>query len=156
VRALNEAGVPALVVTNQSAVARGWIDEPRLAAIHARMAQLLAAAGARVDAIRHCPHHPTEGVGVLRTACACRKPAPGMILDLAREHGVDLGRSWTIGDARRDVEAARAAGTHSALVRTGKGAAELGSIDPPPEFVADQLDAAVAEVLRRMRERQGR
>jgi D-glycero-D-manno-heptose 1,7-bisphosphate phosphatase len=79
-----------------------------------------------------------------------------MILDLAREHGVDLGRSWTIGDARRDVEAARAAGTHSALVRTGKGAAELGSIDPPPEFVADQLDAAVAEVLRRMRERQGR
>jgi D-glycero-D-manno-heptose 1,7-bisphosphate phosphatase len=155
-RALNEAGVPALVVTNQSAVARGWIDEAGLARIHARLHALLAERGARVDAVRHCPHHPTEGRGALRVVCACRKPAPGLILALAREYGIDLARSWTVGDAARDVAAGRAAGTRTALVRTGKGARELASIDPPPDLVADRLDEAVARILPRLGADQGR
>jgi len=151
VRLLNEAGIPVLVVTNQSAVARGWIDEVLLGAIHDRLREQLAVSGAHVDAIRHCPHHPTEGVGALRIECACRKPAPGMLQDLAREHRIDLARSWLVGDAARDVEAARAVGVRAALVRTGKGAAELARIVPAPEIVADRLDEAVSLVLERLR-----
>ncbi|MBL8863348.1 MAG: HAD family hydrolase [Planctomycetes bacterium] len=156
VRLLNEAGVPVLVVTNQSALARGWLDEAGLAAIHARMAELLAQEGARVDAIRHCPHHPEEGRGELRRVCRCRKPAPGMLLDLARERGLDLAASWTIGDAERDVAAARAAGTHTALVLTGKGAREAARISPPPEILAARLDEAASLVLARLAAAQGR
>jgi len=156
VRLLNEAALPVLVVTNQSAVARGWIDEVLLVAIHARLRERLAEHGAHVDAIRHCPHHPTEGVGALRIECACRKPAPGMIQDLAREHDVDLARSWLVGDAARDIDAARKLGVHTALVRTGKGAAELPRIVPAPEIVADRLDQAVLLVLERIRADQGK
>lgn len=156
VRLLNEAGIPVLVVTNQSAIARGWIDDAGLAAIHARLIDELASHGARLDAIRHCPHHPTEGVGALRVACRCRKPAPGMLIDLAAEHGIDLTRSWLVGDAARDIEAARAVLVHTALVRTGKGARELPSIVPAPEIVADRLDLAVTLVLARLRADQGK
>ncbi len=151
VRLLNAAGIPVLVVTNQSAVARGWIDEARLGAIHARLRDELALHGAHFDAIRHCPHHPTEGVGALRVECSCRKPAPGMLEDLAREHQIDLAHSWLVGDAARDVEAARAVGVHAALVLTGKGATELPRIVPAPEIVANRLDEAVAVLLERMR-----
>lgn len=147
VRALNEAGIPVVVVTNQSALARGWIDESGLAEIHARLAALLAEQGAHVDAIYACPHHPTEGAGPLRRDCDCRKPAPGLLLRAAREHGLDLASSWMVGDAARDVAAARAAGAHAALVLTGKGAAELPGIAPPPDLVAERLDAAVAAIL---------
>lgn len=148
VRALNEAGIPAIVVTNQSALARGWIDERVLGAIHARLAELLAAHGARLDAVYHCPHHPTEGAGPLRRECDCRKPAPGLLLRAAHEHGLDLPSSWMVGDAARDVAAARAAGARAALVLTGKGAAELPRIAPAPDLVAERLDAAVAAILR--------
>lgn len=150
VRALNDAGVPAIVVTNQSALARGWIDDAGLAAIHARMSALLAAAGARVDAVYHCPHHPTEGVGDLRRACDCRKPEPGMLLRAARERAIDLASSWMVGDAARDVEAARAAGVRTALVMTGKGSTERARIAPAPDVVAANLAEAVREILTRM------
>lgn len=152
VRALNLAGVPAIVVTNQSAVARGWIDEEGLAAIHARLDELLAAEGARVDAIYACPHHPTEGVGALRRACGCRKPEPGLLLRAAQERGLDLAASWMVGDAARDVEAGRAAGAHAALVLSGKGHAERERIAPEPEIVTDRLDEAVSAILERMRQ----
>lgn len=152
VRALNLAGVPAIVVTNQSAVARGWIDDEGLAAIHARLGELLAAEGARVDAIYACPHHPTEGVGALRRACACRKPEPGLLLRAAQERALDLAASWMVGDAARDVEAGRAAGAHAALVLSGKGRAERDRIVPEPEIVTDRIDGAVAAILGRMRQ----
>ncbi len=149
VRALNAAGVPAIVVTNQSAIARGWLDEAGLAAIHARLTEMLAAAGAHVEAIYFCPHHPTEGVGDLRRACDCRKPEPGLLLRAAREHDIDLASSWMVGDAARDIAAARTVGVHTALALTGKGAAERARIVPPPEIVGERLDAIVAEILAR-------
>jgi len=150
VRRLNEAGIPVVVVTNQSARARGWISELDLAQIHARMAELLAAQGAHFDAIYVCPHHPTEGSGELRRVCDCRKPAPGLLLRAAQEMGLDLAASWMVGDAARDVEAARAAGVHAALVLTGKGAAERAGIEPVPAVVARHLDEAVREIVPRM------
>jgi D-glycero-D-manno-heptose 1,7-bisphosphate phosphatase len=150
VRALNRARIPAIVVTNQSAVARGWIDEGELAAIHGRLRELLAQQSAHVDAIYACTHHPTEGVGDLRRTCDCRKPEPGLLLRAAHEHAIDLPRSWMVGDAARDMQAGRAAGAHAALVLSGKGTAERDRIDPVPEIVRETLDAAIGAILERM------
>ncbi len=146
---LNAADLAVVVVTNQSGIARGLLDEARLAAVHARMAQRLAAEGARVDLVLHCPHHPEIGAPPWRGACACRKPLPGMIVEGARRLGLDLPRSWTVGDAERDLDAGLAAGTRAVLVATGKGAAahrRLAAAGREHRFVPD-LAAAVDLVL---------
>lgn len=152
VRALNEARIPTIVVTNQSAVARGWIDESGLARIHARLHELLALESAHVDAIYACTHHPTEGVGLLRRTCDCRKPEPGLLLRAAHEQAIDLAQSWMVGDAARDMQAGRAAGTRTALVLCGKGRVELSRIDPAPEFVGATLEEVSAVVISHMRQ----
>ncbi|MBK7876633.1 MAG: D-glycero-beta-D-manno-heptose 1,7-bisphosphate 7-phosphatase [Planctomycetes bacterium] len=143
---LERAGFAVVVVTNQSAVARGMIDERELGAIHARFEELLAERGARLDGIYSCPHHPTEGVGAWRRECECRKPKPGLVLQAARELGLDLARSWIVGDALRDLEAGWSAGTRAVLVATGKGAREhataLAKGRAPDAFVPDVLAAA--------------
>lgn len=140
------AGFAVVLVTNQSAVARGIVTEAELAGIHAHFAALLAARGARLDGVYHCPHHPTEGVGAWKTDCACRKPKPGLLLEAARELGLDLARSWIVGDALRDLEAGWSAGTRAVLVATGKGAREhaaaLAQGRAPDAFVPDVLAAA--------------
>ena len=150
VRRLNEAGRTVIVVTNQSGIARGLFGEGELAAIHARLATELARDGAHLDDVLYCPHHPREGVPPWRSACTCRKPAPGLVLEAARRHGLDLAASWMIGDSRRDLECGTRAGVRgSILVRTGKGADELAHwpAGSPAPRVADDLAAAVAAVL---------
>ena len=154
VRRLNQAGLPVVLVTNQSGIARGLFDEQDLARVHAELARLLADEGAHLDLVRSCPHLPPgEGVqGDPRyvRACDCRKPAPGLTLDAARAAGLDLAASWSIGDALRDLEAGRRAGIgRLVLVATGKGASE--EVRPearalPHAFVPD-LAAAVELVL---------
>ncbi|HEX6884924.1 MAG TPA: HAD family hydrolase [Planctomycetota bacterium] len=145
VRLFNRAGWKVVVVTNQSGIARGLLDEPTLARIHARLEQELARGGAHVDAILHCPHHPEEGAPPFRRACDCRKPAPGLILAAARRFALDLAASWTIGDSRRDLEAgARAGLAGGVLVLTGKGVAERESFPANawPLTAADLPEAA--------------
>jgi len=142
---LARAGFALVLVTNQSAVARGLIDEEELAHIHAHLADLLAAGGARLDALYHCPHHPTEGLGVWRRECDCRKPKPGLVLRAARELDLDLSRSWMIGDAERDLQAGWAAGVRGVLVATGKGVSEIERMRAtraPDHFAPDVLAAA--------------
>jgi len=139
IRMLNGAGVAVVIVTNQAAVARGTIDAAALERIHARLAELLAAEGARVDAIYVCPHHPTEGVGAARLDCDCRKPRPGLALRAARELSLDLASALFVGDRARDVEAARAAGGRGVLVTNGwaDGGAEKAEADEVhPDLVA--------------------
>jgi len=106
VRRLNDEGWLVLVVTNQRGVARGLMSAGDVDAIHARAQRELAAIGARIDAFYVCPHADED-------ACACRKPAPGLILRAAREWSVDLGASFLIGDDERDVEAAHRAGVRA-------------------------------------------
>ena len=131
VRVLCEGGYKTVVVTNQSGIARGLLDEVTLAEIHGRLRHELERAGARLDAILYCPHHPDYGPAAYRRTCECRKPAPGLVLRAARELELDLPRSWMIGDSLRDLECARAAGlAGSVLVLTGKWRAEL--LDAPP------------------------
>lgn len=157
VRRLNEAGWLAVLVTNQSGVARGLFGEDDVRAVHARLAALLAAEGARLDLVLHCPHHPEHGE---RTRCACRKPAPGLLLAAAERLGLDLGASWTIGDSERDLEAGRRAGLAGGiLVTTGKGAEALEALPAARRetlAVAGDLPAAVELVLAAERAAQGR
>jgi len=139
-RALAEAGFLLVVATNQSGLARGLYDEATYRAVTDRMEALLAEDGVKLDAVLHCPHHPD------RTGpCACRKPEPGLLLEAAERLGIDLGRSFLIGDAVRDLEAGIAAGCRTILVRTGKGERErdaAAALTPRPDVAADLLDAA--------------
>jgi D-glycero-D-manno-heptose 1,7-bisphosphate phosphatase len=118
VRRLNEAGMPVIVVTNQSGVGRGYFPEWLVHQVHVLMNRQLAEAGARIDAVYFCPHTSED-------ACDCRKPKPGMLERAAQEHGIDVQRSFVVGDRYGDVELGHNAGARSILVRTGYGEGEL-------------------------------
>lgn len=109
-RALKQAGFALVVVTNQSGIARGYYSEDQYQALTNRMKRFLAEAGAAVDAVYHCPHHPAGAISSLTLICDCRKPAPGMILRGARELNLSLPDSILVGDKPSDIQAARAAG----------------------------------------------
>ena len=113
-RKLADLGLGLVVVTNQSAVARGILDVERLGEIHQRMVQKLEAEGVRLDSIHYCPHHPDEG-------CVCRKPGTGMVEQAAAKHGFDATQCFVVGDMRSDIELGRALGATTLLVRTGHG-----------------------------------
>jgi D-glycero-D-manno-heptose 1,7-bisphosphate phosphatase len=145
IRRLNEAELPVIVVTNQSGVGRGFFPESSVHSIHELMQKQLLEAGARVDAIYYCPHSTEHD-------CECRKPKPGMLAQAAREHGLDLRRSFVVGDRYGDVNAAHNAGARGILVRTGYGEVELTSDEKawpaPPDLIADDLRTAVDWILR--------
>ena len=149
IRALNRAGLPVIVVTNQSAIARGLLTEPALAAIHRDLSERLAAGGARVDAYYYCPHHPEGPVAEYAMTCGCRKPATGLIERAARDLGLDPHRSYVVGDKWVDVGLARGVGARAILVRSGHGAVE--ERDRPPHLdadaVLDNLAAAASWIL---------
>lgn len=157
IRQLNQHGVPVLVVTNQSGLARGYFPESLLDQVHAAMDERLAQAGARVDGIYVCPHHPEAKEARFRADCTCRKPKPGLFLRAAAEHGLDLGRSYVVGDRWSDLKAAARCGARGVLVLTGYGRGDLQYIGPSqtvrPDYVAEDLPAAVAWILRDMEER---
>lgn len=141
---LNARGIPVVVVTNQSGIGRGLFSWEDYAAVKARLAGLLAAEGARWDAAYEAPHHP-EAVGAYcHPDHPDRKPNPGMLLRAAEELGLDLGRSWMVGDKRIDLEAGLNAGCRVALVRTGYGARMDGGI---AHLVAADLAEAVDRIL---------
>lgn len=135
VRMVNDAGQLAIVITNQSQVAKGFITSKYLERLFAKLETLLGEEGAKLDRIYYCPHHPEHGfpgeVPELKIACECRKPKPGMLLRAAHELPVDLGNSCFIGDAQRDVVAAHRAGVVAYGVRTGKACRDCtGGIQP--------------------------
>ncbi len=142
---LNRAGVPVLVISNQAGVAKGYFTEADVKRVNDRLAELLAAEGARIDGWYYCPHHPD-----FTGACGCRKPAPGMLLRAAGEHGVDPAVSAMTGDRPSDLEAGANAGvTELYLVRTGYGRRTEAAGDglPPGCRIVDDLAAAVTKFL---------
>ncbi len=120
IRRLNESGYFVFVVTNQSGVARGIYDETAINHLHGWMNGELSAAGARIDDIRYCPHHPQGSIAAYRLACSCRKPAAGMLLDLMNAWPVTREASVMIGDKESDAAAGAAAGIASAIVAPGE------------------------------------
>jgi D-glycero-D-manno-heptose 1,7-bisphosphate phosphatase len=145
IRRLNQAKLPVIVITNQSGVARGYFPESLLGAVHELMTTQIAKEGAHVDALYYCPHKGGD-------ACACRKPRPGMLERAAREHGLDLRRSFVVGDRYGDIELARSISARAILVRTGYGEGEIqwhsAKWSAPPDFIADNLADAADWILR--------
>lgn len=133
---LSRAGWTIAICTNQSGLARGYLDWDILNAMHDRLRSLVAAQGGVIDGIYVCPHGPDDG-------CTCRKPQPGLLQQAARELGFDLAATAMIGDAARDLEAARRAGARPILVLTGKGQQTLAT-EPGVEHYPDLAAAAAA------------
>ncbi len=119
IRFLNQAGYLVFVVTNQSGIGRGYFSAETVENLHHWMQSELTASGARIDEFVYCPHHPEAAVAAYRQICSCRKPRPGMILDLLGRWPVDPGRSLLIGDQPRDLQAAEAAGLAAARFEHG-------------------------------------
>jgi D-glycero-D-manno-heptose 1,7-bisphosphate phosphatase len=135
---VNLRGALAIVLSNQSAIARGWMNHFELERVHARFGELMQQAGARIDDVLICPHLDTAGLAPYHRRCACRKPKPGLFELAAARWNLDLANSWIVGDALRDLEAGAALGVRGILVRTGKGAREeqrLRELElPAPHF----------------------
>lgn len=142
-RALNRAGLPVIVVTNQSGIARGLLTEQTLHVIHARLLKMLKGEGTRIDAVYYCPHHRDGAVAEYRMACTCRKPAPGMLLQAARDFSLDLARCYLVGDKADDMEAIHRVGGTGILIRTAKEVI----VDPPPRHIARDLKDAADWIL---------
>jgi histidinol-phosphate phosphatase family protein len=140
---LNGAGLPVVVVTNQSGIARGFLSWPTLEAIHQKMRAELVKFGAVVDAVYACPHHPDDG-------CDCRKPRPGLLRRAAAELGLDLGRSYMIGDREMDVLVGRACGCATLIVDTGPEPPSDAAIRAmAPDHHARDLPDAVRWIVQR-------
>jgi len=143
IKKLNDAGFAVIITTNQSGIGRGLFTEMTLRAIHKKLDRLIKEkSGGRVDATYFCKHAPGEN-------CDCRKPLPGMIKQAEREFGLDLSRSYVVGDKKADVEFGRNSGTKSILVLTGYGAEEKRKLGlAQPDFIADDLLDAAGYILR--------
>ncbi|MDQ1277763.1 MAG: D-glycero-D-manno-heptose 1,7-bisphosphate phosphatase [Thermodesulfobacteriota bacterium] len=141
VRLINHAGMKTIVITNQSGIGRGFFDEAFVDRVHEEMGRRFLAEGVLIDGFYYCPHHPTEGVGPYRQTCSCRKPEPGLLLKAAADLGIDLGRSYMIGDMPKDVEAGQRAGAKGILVRTGYGKAADMELTRPDYIGPDILGA---------------
>ena len=147
VRRANEAGWLVVVVSNQSGVARGFFPESVLPEVGRVIEdRLLVEAGASVDRFYYCPHHPTAGRGGYRIDCDCRKPKPGMLLKAAAELGIDLARSWMVGDRATDLQAGAAAGCRTILVQTGYGRA-TGIAEPDPRLKLAAMVPSIVEAV---------
>ncbi len=157
IRELNEQGIPVVVVTNQSGLARGYFPESCLTEVHEKMVEHLKEAGAHVDGIYICPHHPEAKEEKHRLDCHCRKPKTGLFTDAARDLGLDLTKSYVVGDRWSDLKAAHAVEATGVLVLTGYGRGDHTYIGPQqevqPQCVAEDLYEAVQWILRDMKAR---
>jgi D-glycero-D-manno-heptose 1,7-bisphosphate phosphatase len=141
IRRFSEAGRLVVLVSNQSGIARGRFDEEALARVHARMEELLAERGARLDGAYYCPYldGPEATVDEYRQESGLRKPAPGMLLAAAKDHDIDLTRSWMIGNSAADMEAGRRAGCRTILIEAN------GSIDSAAAVSATHSVRSIVE-----------
>ncbi len=153
IRRINQSGFLAVLVTNQAGVARGYFKERLVQQVHRKLAEMLAAGDAYLDAVYYCPHHPSAGAPPYRLDCDCRKPRPGMVRAAERDLGVDVTQSYMVGDKHSDIAFAHSLGMKGVLVKTGYGLGELeqwgDSWDDRPDAVAEDLLGAVEWILSR-------
>ncbi len=150
VRALNDLGIATCVISNQSGVARGFLSEADLVPIHNELQRRLGLEGARLDRIYYCPHHPEAGLPPYNIVCDCRKPATGMLTRGERELGLDLSRSFVVGDRLVDIRAGKAVGAGTVLVLTGYGKTAVEECEREnvhPDHIAPSLPGAVDFII---------
>jgi D,D-heptose 1,7-bisphosphate phosphatase len=140
IRLLNENGFMVVIISNQSGIARNYFTEAMLQKIHQKMKDDLAKYGAHIDAIYYCPHHPDSG-------CECRKPKPTLAFRAAKEHHIDLSRSFFIGDKLQDIKAGHLAGCKTLLISTAKTSEILLEGEVEPDFTAPSFRQAVQLLL---------
>lgn len=145
IRRLNQLGLKVVVVSNQSGVARGFFTAQQVREVDQRLQDLLAVAGAHLDAVYFCPHHPEFGHG---GKCPCRKPNAGLAEQAAAYFQIDLGRSYVIGDKISDIQLGENIGAKSILVLTGYGKESLKAMQrrgepTKPDHVVSDLYKAV-------------
>ncbi len=148
IKRLNDAGVPVVVITNQSGVARGYYTEEDLHRVNDRLVELLALEGASIDGLYYCPHHPEQG-------CECRKPGRGLVDKAAEELDIDLDTSFIVGDKVSDVELAENVGAAAILVLTGKGRTEREKLTGELHAVAEDVSEAVTLILAALKKPRG-
>ena len=151
IKKINESGYLTIVVTNQPVIARGEVSFEELDEIHNRMETLLGKAGAYIDGLYYCPHHPDKGfpgeIKELKIVCNCRKPAIGMINQAVNDYNIDIDGSWIIGDTTGDIQTGINAGLKTALVLTGE-AGKDGKYKVQPDLIADNLEECVKMIIR--------
>ena len=138
VKLLNDTGFTVIVVTNQSALARGYLTEATLGLIHHQMKDEFDLFGAKVDGIYYCPHHPDE-------RCGCRKPQTGLFRRAAEEMGIDIADSVVVGDTQMDIGAGKALNCPTVLVTTGPTGGR--DVTDRPDFTADSLMEAAQWII---------
>lgn len=142
VRALNDAGVPVIVISNQSGIGRGYFTRDDYERVQARVEQVLAAHGARLDATYICPHAPSQD-----PSCECRKPGLGLFQRAAKDHGLDLSRSWYIGDRWRDVQPGETLGASAFLIPASSTPADELARAHARGMVRPSLPDAAREII---------
>jgi len=147
IRSLRQAGYRVVVVTNQSGVARGFLTERTLEAIHTELRRQLAEHGAALDGLYYCPYHPDGRVEGYAVESDLRKPAPGMLFQAARELDIDLSNSWMVGDSPVDIQAGRSAGCRTIRL-TSPGSASVDHNVPLIEVLPDHTAADLVEAAR--------
>jgi len=144
-RQFQEAGIPVVIISNQSAISRGLITKEKLEALHGRMVKRIQKKGGFLSGIYYCPHHPDDG-------CTCRKPRTGLLKRAAQELNLDLTQGIFIGDSLKDIQAGQRAGLRTVLVLSGQGKESLKQIlalksSITPHLVVPDLQAAVPLAL---------
>jgi len=151
IKLLNESRWLAIHTTNQAGVARGYFTDEMTGIVHQELQRDLNGAGARLDAIYYCAHHPSIGEPPYRQDCDCRKPKPGLIQRAVADFEIDQNQSWMIGDRYSDIELARNAGVKSAFLLSGYGRGEWeyqrDSWMHQPDIVAENLLEAVQQIV---------
>ena len=142
ITACNNAHIPVIVITNQPVVARGWITEDGVKALHETINERLKAVGARIDAFYFCPHHPEATLPEYRAKCDCRKPEIGLFKKAAESIPIDFKNSFMIGDMTQDILAGKNAGCRTILVRAGHGGND-GKYEVVPNYTAQTTAEAV-------------
>lgn len=151
IRQLNQMGIPVVVVTNQSGVARGYYPESWMEQLHGRLKTLLAAEGAQLDGVYYCPHLPDGEVPEYSFDCDCRKPEPGMLEQAAKDLNLDLSHSFMIGDKATDIDVGLRVGCKTILLRSGYGEQVLkGEYQhiPQSDYVFDSLIESYEQILK--------
>lgn len=139
-------GYKLIIVTNQAGIAKGKFTDADYQALTGWILKRLGEKQIPIDGVYHCPHHPESSLAEYKQSCSCRKPKPGMLLQAAREHHLNLSQSYMIGDKTTDILAGKTAGCKTILVKTGYGGKDqLCPVEP--DYTADNLSSAIDLIL---------
>ncbi len=148
-RRLGRLGYPLIVISNQPGVALGLFEEDSLHQVGAQLSKMFEEAGAHLSSFYYCVHHPEGRLPQLRVRCSCRKPAPGLILNAAVRHGIDLSRSWFVGDILDDIEAGSRAGCETLLINNGNETVWHTGPYRQPHHVVETFEQAALLIFER-------